>query len=176
MRVVATLEKLMERQPLERIKVSELCRKAGISRATFYGYFHDVFAVPTWLWDHLMSQSLYQMGITMTCHEGHIKNFHSLQEHKNFFMLAFRSNDYNSVFEHGLRVVKDHIIENASKNAGRDFTKREMLEIEFRNAGAAHMTKVWVRGGMRETSEEMADLFQSFTPRFLIESLEVPSR
>lgn len=173
MHVVTMLQSMMEQQPLEKIKVSTLCKRAAISRTTFYEHFHDVFAVPTWLWDELMSQSLYQMGISLSCFEAHVKNFHLLLQYKDFFALAFKSDNYNSVFGHGGRIVKEHLIANASKNAERAFTQREMLEIEFRNAGAAFMTKLWASSGMRESPEEMASLFQSFTPGFLVAYLEV---
>jgi len=172
--IVETLSSMMKEQPLEKIKVSELCKQAGISRTTFYEYFHDVFAVATWLWDHLMVESLYQMGLSLNHFDAHVKNFYSLLEHREFFAFAFKSTDLNSVFEHGSRVVKGYIIANASKNAGRALTAYELLQIEFRNAGAAHMTRVWIDTGMKETPEEMAQLFQEFTPPFLIELLEVP--
>jgi len=173
MRIVKSLQAMMEQQPLEKIKVSALCKNAGVSRTTFYEYFRDVFDVPTWLWDYFMSQSLYQMGITMSCYDAHVKNFHFLKDNQAFFELAFKSNHYNSVFLHGARVVKEHIIATASKNAGRELNEQELRDIEFRNAGAAHMTKLWARGGMKEPPEVMANLFQSFTPQFLVDFLEV---
>lgn len=165
MRVVAALQHMMEKQKLEKIKVKDLCKMTGISRTTFYEYFHDVFEVPTWLWDYLMSQSLYEIGKTQGFLEGHKKKFDLLLEHKEFFMLAFRSDDYNSVFEYGQRMVKDNMVKNALNNAGRPFTDHEYLEIEFYNAGASYMTKVWARNGMKESGEEMSELFTSFAPK-----------
>lgn len=164
----------MEEKPLEKIKVSALCKRTGISRTTFYEHFRDVFDVPTWLWDELMSRSLYQMGISTDWEHGHCDKFHGLLEFERFFALAFRSPNYNSVFEHGSRAVKRNIIKNASRNAGRLFTDYELMEIEFHNAGAAYMTREWVCNGAQESPEEMTRLFLEFTPPFLIEYLKVP--
>ena len=36
MRVVRTLERLMQSTPIDKIKVTDLCREADIGRATFY--------------------------------------------------------------------------------------------------------------------------------------------
>ena len=36
MRVVRTLDRLMQSTPIDKIKVTDLCREADIGRATFY--------------------------------------------------------------------------------------------------------------------------------------------
>ena len=172
LRFVETLSELMETCPLERVKVSHLCERMGVSRATFYEHFRDIFDVPTWYWDHLMSQSLYRMGIDQTCFDAHLKKFNLLLDNKEFFVHAYRCADYNSVCEHGGRVVKEYMVENALANAERPFTEQELLEIDFYNTGAQYMTREWVRSGMVQTPRQMAELYQKFTPAFLIELLE----
>ena len=47
--VVEALDALMRTTSIDRVKVTELCRDAGISRATFYENFQDVYAVATWM-------------------------------------------------------------------------------------------------------------------------------
>ena len=47
LRCVAALSDVMIECPLEKVKVSHLCEVIGISRATFYEYFQDIFDVPT---------------------------------------------------------------------------------------------------------------------------------
>lgn len=172
LRFVATLGEVMETCPLEKVEVSHLCEAMGVSRATFYEYFQDIFDVPTWFWDYLMSQSLYRMGIDQSCFEAHLKKFELLRENRKFFVNAYKCADYNSVCEHGGRAVKEHMIENASANAGRPFTRQQLLEIEFYNTGAQYMTRAWVRDGMEEPPLQMAELYQKFTPKFLVELLE----
>ena len=172
LRFVAALSGVMKECPLEKVKVSHLCEATGISRATFYEYFQDIFDVPTWFWDYLMSRSLYRMGIDQSCFAAPLKQFELLHENKEFFVNAFNCIDYNSVCEHGGRVVKEHILENATANAGRPLTKQELLEIEFYNIGAQYMTRTWVRDGMVELPLQMAELYQKFTPEFLVRYLE----
>lgn len=59
------------------------------------------------------------------------------------------------------------------KKARRDFTPEEALQVEFFNTGAKHMTRHWVERGMAESPEQMAELFCSFVPEFLLPYLEV---
>lgn len=175
LRFVEALSELMETCPLERVKVSHLCERMGVSRATFYEHFRDIFDVPTWFWDYLMSQSLYRMGIDQTCFDAHLKKFNLLLDNKEFFVHAYRCADYNSVCEHGGRVVKEYMVDNALANAERPFTEQELLEIDFYNTGAQYMTREWVRNGMVQTPRQMAELYQKFTPAFLIEFLNPAS-
>ncbi|MEC4295128.1 TetR/AcrR family transcriptional regulator [Adlercreutzia shanghongiae] len=172
LRFTEALNRLMEEESLDRAKVSHLCDLAGLSRATFYDYFHDIFDVAVWYWDYLMEQSLYRMGLDQSCYEGHLRKFKLLLANKEFFVNAFKSTNYNSVCEHGGRTSKHHIIDQAERNAGRRLTDWELLEIEFYNTGAQYMTRNWVRGGMSRSAEEMTQLFQNFTPAFLVDMLE----
>ena len=114
------------------------------------------------------------MGISTNWEQGHITKFYELLEFERFFALAFRSPDYNSVFEHGSRAVKKHIVHTASKNAGRQLTEYELMEIEFHNAGAAYMTREWVCKNEKDSPEEMTKLFLEFTPPVILKYLEVP--
>lgn len=175
LRFVGALSEVMHECPLEKVKVSHLCERLGVSRATFYLYFQDIFDVPTWYWDHLMNKSLYRMGIDQGLFEAHLKKFNLLVENKDFFVHAFRCVGYNSVCEHGGRAVKEHILENATANAGRSFTEQELLEIDFFVAGAQYMTRTWVQGGMVEPPQQMASLFRSFAPELLVSLLEPPT-
>ncbi|WP_139652073.1 TetR/AcrR family transcriptional regulator C-terminal domain-containing protein [Raoultibacter phocaeensis] len=173
---VQALSDLMLSCPLEKVKVSHLCDRMGVSRATFYEYFQDIFNVPTWFWDYLMSQSLYRMGIDQNCYDAHFKKFGLLLENKEFFVNAYKCIDYNSVCEHGGRTVKEHMLENARVNAGRSFGEQELLEIDFFVLGAQYMTRDWVRGGMMQPARTMTKLFIGFMPQFLIEALEPAKR
>ncbi len=170
--VVTALDALMRTTPLERVKVTELCHEAGISRATFYENFQDVYAVTTWMWDYLMQSTLYQAGLTLGCYDAHLRKFEVLLQHREFFGNAMRTVDYASICQHGGRRMADHMEHVFTTKAGRDFTPDEALQVEFYNTGAKHMTRHWVERGMVESPARMARLFTSFMPEFVLEYLE----
>ena len=170
--VVKALNEHMRATSIERVKVVDLCRDAGISRATFYEHFQDVFAVATWMWDHLMSTTLYQMGITLDCYTAHLRKFEALLRHREFFENAMRIVGYPSICQHGGRMVYEHMEETFERKARRPLTAHEALELEFFNTGAKHMTRHWVERGMVEPPDEMADLFTSNVPAYLLPYLE----
>jgi AcrR family transcriptional regulator len=167
LRIVHILDTLMKHTPIEKVRVVDICRRAGISRTTFYAYFQDVFEVVTWMWDYLMADALYEIGISIDSTEGHIRSFYALLEHKSLFYNAYKSKAYNSAFEYGSRHVKRALIENAERSLGRPFTHEELLQIDFYNYGAAGMTRQWVIDDMAETPEEITEILELCMPTFL---------
>jgi AcrR family transcriptional regulator len=161
----------MRRTPIEKVKVTQICKRASISRTTFYEYFKDVFDVATWMWDYIMEDALYPIGITLDNTRGHILSFEALERHRDLFYNAFKSNAYNSAFEYGSRKVKGILIRNAQRHLERPFTRDELLQIDFYNYGAANMTRQWVTNGMRETPEEITAILDLCTPPFFAELL-----
>ncbi len=170
--VVAALDEHMRTTSIARVKVVDLCRDAGIARATFYEHFQDVFAVATWMWDHLMDATLYQMGRTLDCYAAHLRKFEVLREHREFFENAMRIVGYASICQHGGRMMYGHIEEEFERKAGRALASHEGLRLEFFVTGAKHMTRHWVERGMVEDPPEMAGLFTDNVPSFLLPYLE----
>ena len=170
--VVRALDECMRTQTIERVRVGSLCQLAGISRTTFYEYFEDIYAVPTWMWDYLMSQSLYLMGVRYGCREAHVRKFELMLAHKGFFVTAFRWQGYTSVIQHGGRTMTTHVSEVVERKRGGALTEDETLQMEFYMTGAKHMTHHWVVRGMREEPGRMADLFCGFMPAFALPYLE----
>jgi AcrR family transcriptional regulator len=171
LQIVEALGTLMQQKALENVKVVEICNLADISRTTFYSYFKDIFDVGVWFWDYIMEEALYQIGITVDNTVGHVRSFEGLQQHHGFFYNAFKSKAYNSAFEHGSRHVKDVLIENALRNRGYEFTREELVQIDFYNYGAANITRQWVVSDMPETPEEITEILDLCTPPFLAELL-----
>lgn len=170
--VVDALNERMRDTLIDRVRVTDLCRDAGIARATFYEYFQDVYAVATWMWDYLMQSTLYQAGITLSCYDAHLRKFQALREHREFFVNAMRIVSYNSICQHGGRRMADHVEAVFEAKVGRPFTRHEALLYEFYNTGAKHMTRHWVERGMEEEPDEMAALFTSNMPEFVMPYLE----
>lgn len=170
--VVSALDKRMRTTSIDRVKVVDICRDAGISRATFYEHFQDVYAVATWMWDYLMSTTLYQAGFKLSCYDAHLRKFEALRGHQDFFVNAMRITGYSSICQHGGRMMSDHITEVFELKAGREMTDHEALELEFFVTGAKHMTRHWVERNMREDPPEMAALFTANVPDFVLPYLD----
>jgi AcrR family transcriptional regulator len=171
--IVEALDTVLQRNAVGRVKVTQICKMVGISRTTFYEYFDDIYSVVTWYWDHIMSNALYEIGVNCDYFTGHLRSFEALADNHAFFYEAFKSRDYSGVLEYGSRHVKEIIEQTAQRRLGRPFTKAELLQLDFRNYGAANMTCKWVTEGMQATPKEMARAIEACTPEFFIEALRV---
>lgn len=47
--LVASLKKLMEKKPLSKITISEICNDCGMNRKTFYYHFEDIYDMVGWM-------------------------------------------------------------------------------------------------------------------------------
>ena len=119
-----------------------------------------------------MRTTLYQAGLTLDCYNAHLRKFEVLREHREFFGNAMRIVGYNSICQHGGRMMEGHVETVFENKTGRRFTPHEALLYEFYNTGAKHMTRHWVERAMAEEPPEMADLFTSNMPAFVIPYLE----
>ncbi len=176
MRVVRTLERLMQSTPIDKIKVTDLCREADIGRATFYEYFENIYAVATWYYSHLLDQSLYLIGEGVDFQTAHVRLFESLLQDRSFFTRAFRSSDYNSVYNYGNRIIADHYLQIIPHISGKPLSPDEEMHVRLFTAGAAFLTTEWARNGMEMPPEDMARMCTGATPEVFACLVTPPSR
>ena len=170
--VVDALCERMKSTHITRVKVTDLCRDAGIARATFYEYFQDIYDVALWMWDHLTDTNLYQAGVTLSCYEAHLRKFQALRGYVDFFNNAFRTVEYASIVQHGGRRAQEHYEAVFQHKTGRPMSEEEQLQVEFFVTGAKHMTRHWAERQMAEPPEVMAQIFTTAMPAFMIPLLE----
>ena len=101
------IKELMEYCTLEKITVTDIVRRAGFSRQTFYRNFRDKYDLVNWYFDILARQCFNEMGITLTLREGLILKLNFIRREKIFFAQAFRSTDYNSIDQLADCAMKD---------------------------------------------------------------------
>ena len=176
MRVVRTLDRLMQSTPIDKIKVTDLCREADIGRATFYEYFENIYAVATWYYSHLLDQSLYLIGEGVDFRTAHVRLFESLLQDRSFFTRAFRSSDYNSVYNYGNRIIADHYLQIIPHISGKPLSPDEEMQVRLFTAGAAFLTTEWARNGMEMPPEDMARMCTGATPEVFACLVIPPSR
>ena len=174
--IVRALDAYMDDTPWDKLRVVELCRRADVSRSTFYEYFQDIPDVGTWMWDYLMSDTLYQAGRRYGCFESHLRKFKALLAYRHFFMCAFKSTSYESITQHGGREMQRTYTEVLQTKMGHELSRAQSLELEFFVTGAKHMTRHWIEHGMVDSPELMAHVFVGAMPRFALPYLEPDPR
>ncbi len=95
----------MEQTSLDKITVTRIVERAGVTRQTFYRNFKDKYDLVNWHFEQLAQRSFKQMGVSLTLREGLIRKFQFLKGEKTFFTQAFRSNDCNSVVAYDYQCI-----------------------------------------------------------------------
>ncbi len=149
------LIELLQTKELHQISVSDLCKRAGLNRSTFYANYADIYELADRLREKLEDEvaALYQ----------------------NEVMQGFNSNDYLKLFRH---IAQNQIFYRTYFKLGYDEKYKitlydyKLAEMHFKNrfveyhiaffkSGLTKIIKLWLQNGCKETPEEMAEILQS---------------
>lgn len=155
--IARTLIQLMERTELDQIKITELVRKANVSRMTFYKYYRTKQAV--------LEDYMYEIvNAYMEDAKGRadIGEFHDLRhichcfeffkKYHRFILILVKANKYSVV----IQAINDYMDTYVLSNS--EYTRYEL----YYYAGALCNTYIkWIEGGMVEEPEEIARVVYS---------------
>ena len=159
------LLQLVVRKPYERITVTELCHKAGVSRMAFYGNFESK--------DDIIKKIVYDLQTDLFTRIG--SPFRQEVTHQwyleMFLFIAEKSDVLKSIFCAGyqgkyLELVNSVILRH------KDMQPHESYQRLLWSGGIVNAVVYWLTNGMAETPEQMATFcdkcFSSFyQERFL---------
>ena len=154
-RIEQAFIELLQTHTLETIHVSELCKRAGCNRTTFYANYPDIYGLADALRDRL-ENSLYTL-------------YRTEYEHR------FNSNDYLKLFRHiyanqalyrtYFKLGYDgqyRIIHYDTQLAWSHFQNQHIhYHMEFFRAGITRIIKMWLEEGCPESPETMVAILQS---------------
>lgn len=140
---------LLQTKNLEEITISELCRKAGINRTTFYASYDGLHSIA----DSIRKKLEDSMRIYYK-HESHdfTQLFQHVKKNQDLYRTYFKLG-YDDRYD-----IVDYDREIASRCFGNRFVH---YHIEFFKAGLTKLIKLWLEGGCEESPEEMMDILKS---------------
>lgn len=146
---------LLQTKELSEIRVSEICKRAGLNRTTFYANYTDVYALADSIRDKLEAglAELYQDEIAAGVNSNnYVKLFRHIQENQIFYRTYFKLG-YDDNYQ-----IVTYDTELAKKHFHNRFITYHM---EFFKSGLTRIIKLWLQNGCRETPEEMFEIVQS---------------
>lgn len=144
----SALIKLMGEMPLEKIKVTQLVRKAGVSRASFYRNYRSKEDIIEEQCERIIEKWKKIISDNYT-DEGALFNltFEFIKENAEILQLYMKANITRKLIESSLNFIIDKIHD---------------TKISYRNAAIYGMFNgiaySWILGGMKESAKQMADL------------------
>ena len=144
---------LLQKEELKKITVSQICKLTGLNRSTFYANFIDIYDLADKLRETLENQfsELFSDYDDYNERSGALKMFEHIKEnqlfYKTYFKLCYDEKHLISPYDRG-RAEKEHISSNIR------------YHIEFFRNGLNAIIKLWLKGGCKESPEEMAEVLK----------------
>ena len=145
---------LLQTNELDNISVSDICKRTGINRSTFYANFIDIYDLADKTKQHLEQEflTLYETEISKkTSTDNFLKLFTHIKENQLFYKTYFKLVTDNNSF-----------IGYDQKRAEKLFDAKYIdYHIEFFKSGFNAIIKKWLSNGCKETPEEMEEILKS---------------
>lgn len=149
------LKRLLAKNPLERITVTDIAEECGVNRQTFYYHFKDIYDLVEWVVFH-ESERVFSQKLTMkTWREDMIRIFTAALDNKPLALNAYRSMRrelierylYKATYNHMINVVTEECRETPMSPENIRFIA-DFYKLTF----VGHLLD-WVRRGMNEPPE-----------------------
>jgi len=162
-----SLLKLLRSKEIDKINVAELCREAGINRATFYRHYaipRDVLVETERLFYEEMKNQVTPPETEADVHGALLTLCRYVHSHREIIALLIRNNS-DADF---MRLCREIALEIWAESArGREITEAEKqdreLQAVYHSGGSYFLLRYWALGNIESPPEEMAKaLYRAF--------------
>ncbi len=154
---VAKIEKafveMLQTKEIKEITVSDICKKTGLNRSTFYANFLDVYDLADYLRKNLENDFSRVFKDDENSNEGNgaLKMFRHIKENQIFYKTYFKLG-YDE---------KHQVVVYDVNRAQKDFDNKFIdYHITFFKNGINAIIKMWLENGCKESPEEMAEIIK----------------
>lgn len=137
--IAEVMKKLMVGKPIEKIRVTEICRAAEIERPTFYYHFKDNYDLVAWIF----FQSAFETDVISV--ESAAKSMNQARKNYIFYERAYEDNSQNPLWMYML----EYFVRRYTR-AALDILGTETLDTQTQYSirlycyGAVGMTREWL--------------------------------
>lgn len=146
---------LLQVRELNEITVSELCKRSGLNRSTFYANYVDIYDLADKIRDHLEEEvtTLYAEEQQRAFNSNNfLKLFQHIRDNQLFYLTYFKLG-YDS--RHQVLLYDTALARQYFDGQHIDY------HIAFFKSGFNAIVKLWLASGCRETPEEINKIIQS---------------
>lgn len=156
--IFAALMVLMEKKNFKDISITEVTKKAGVSRMAFYRNYNILEDIIVGYLDDLFGE--YSNNILNHTETSHYEItrlfFYCFRQHKKFIDNLFNSNLTHLILERSVEFLYNYSRSIVCKTICSP--ELEKYNITFVAGGVYNVLIEWSKGGMKESDEEMAEI------------------
>lgn len=176
-RILQVVYAALDDLPFDKVSVSLICERAGISRPTFYRYFTDRNDVCNWFIRTTMRSSLNQIGIVFSWQEGLVRFCRVMDANCDLAAAFLADRRPFSPYDLLMTALEDVLIANAlTRGADGDDREIAFQARGFSRAFAGALVDWLAEGGsVGIPIERFAELSCALAPRRLFDLLDAPT-
>lgn len=168
--LAAELEAMMQKMPLAKVRVNDLCERCDVQRQVFYYHFRDKYDLVAWIFEQDYQMGLEDAGTQGTQAQiaGALKH---IWERRRFYRTAFADRSQNSIENYIQEFDVAMGVDLAKRYLGvSELSETQLTEIKHNSYGAIGCTVEWVKGDLKLTAEQLAALEIARMPKYLSEA------
>ncbi|HAH62462.1 MAG TPA: dihydroxyacetone kinase transcriptional activator DhaS [Treponema sp.] len=89
--LAASLKKISETTPIDRITVTQIVEDCGVNRQTFYYHFKDIYDLVSWIYQKETTESIGEKKTYNTWQDGFMNVFTYVLANRNFVLRTYYS-------------------------------------------------------------------------------------
>lgn len=165
---------LLQEKPFHKISLTEVCKRAGINRSTFYKYYKDLYD-----WKEQLEQKCLQRTKTIleSCvlpdmEEILTRQFRDMRENAKLYALIASPHFESNVLEIAITMVLEKADAETKKylSLSREKDYRRKWDCYFVIYGCLGVIDCWIKGGMQEETEKLATYYMDKFHEILLQN------
>lgn len=158
-RIAQAFTEQLQEKPLEQITVKGLTEQLGISRQTFYYYFHDIYEIIEWIFETESDLILSGFSTIDSWQFGYILMLQWVLNHRGLILGCYRSirRDYVETFMNRILYSYIHqVVEEQAQGMLVTAQQKEFISRFFTLAINA-ISLEWIGKGMTDNPSDLAE-------------------
>ena len=171
--IAAAMKRLLVTKPLDKIRVTQICREAEIERPTFYYHFQDKYDLVAWIF----FQDADSTDILSV--ESAAAGMNKMRQEMLFYRRAYEDSSQNALWQYMLEYFTDRYTRLAKEKLGADTLDTQLVySIRFYCMGSVGMTREWILYDNITSAETIVQMMFASMPESLhrIYGLQRPAR
>lgn len=154
-RIEKVFIEMIQTKALSEISVSDICKRAGLNRTTFYTNYTDIYGLADAIRNNLEREvsDLYKEEVTQGFNSNdYLKLFRHIQDNQIFYQTYFKLG-----YDNNYKIIS------YDTNLAQTHFQNKFIEyhMEFFKAGITQIIKLWLQNGCKETPEDMFEIIKS---------------
>lgn len=155
----ASLIRLLQQKPIDKITVSQLAAECGINRMTFYYHFKDIYDLVEWSFAQEVKRVLEGKLTYDTWQEGFLQIFRLAEENRLVVLNVYRGAGRDQIIRYlgpFVRQLVRHMVEELSRGMAVKEENKQFIA-QFYEHAFVGVVLSWVEDGMRENPADIVE-------------------